>query len=170
MTTAVSIAVADAVVAELASDDFKAALKTAGNSMVFTPERSYADWKDELEGLDCLKVDVVPVNGPTITPNSRELVQHSVPIDIAVRKRLGQADQKQGGRLDAKAVDALVLLVQQIGEWFLQSDGRRLTDYDEAFAESAEVVSLYNREWLRDKRLFFGVVRVTFSVSREPLA
>src|SRR5262245_19436785 len=58
------IKVADGIVAELKA--VYTAGQFAGLSPLlgldqFTPERSYADWADELDEIDKLKVDVVPI-------------------------------------------------------------------------------------------------------------
>lgn len=157
---AVLIEVSDAVTAELqtAVD----ANEFAG--LQFVPERSYADWEEDLADLDCLHVDVVPVNYDATALDSRESVGYVCSVDVVIRQKFGQTKRLQSGKIDPEEIDALVLFVEKVHEYLCKL---RLTDYDEAIWRETTIRSAYSREHLRTLGMFLGVIRVSFDVSER---
>jgi hypothetical protein len=157
---AVLIEVADAVTAELQtavdSNEF------AG--LQFVPERSYAVWDEELADLDCLHVDVVPVNYEQTDLDARESVGYVVSVDVVIRQKFSQEKRVQSGKIDPEEIDRLVLFVEELHEYLCKL---RLTDYDEAIWRETAIRSAYSREHLRTMGMFLGIVRVSFDVSER---
>jgi hypothetical protein len=147
------------------ADAITAALDTAAFSQAFTPVRSYAEWEDALEDLNTLHVDVVPVQtGPATELDDRADVEYDCEIDIGVRYRFGTADQVSAtGRVDTAKVDELILLVQEIAEFFMVD---RLADANTAVWQDTEIKLGWSRKHLRQLRQFFGFVRLTFKATR----
>jgi len=158
---AVLVKVADGVTAEI-----NAALEAGEfEGLQFTAERSYADWKDdELEDLDCLHVDVVPVRYDNTDLDSRGSVGYVCSVDIGVRKKFGQGDNSQSGRIRKEEVDRLVLLVEQLHEHFCKD---LLSTFEDATWRDTKIPTTFSRRHLRDARLFLGVIRVSFDVSKS---
>lgn len=154
---AVLIEVADGVTADLLTavedDEF--------TGLQFTPERSYADWDDELPDLDCLHVDVVPVAYEETDDDARGSTGYVCSAQIVIRKKFSQKYRTQSGRIDLEEIDRLVLLVEEIREYFRQ---RTLTDYDATWREDRVLVAC-SRKHLREMSMFLGVVQVSFDVS-----
>lgn len=151
------VRVADAVTAAISGNDF---------GVEFETERSYADWKQALEELDCLRVDVVPVIHNEADVSTRDnRVDYTCQVDVAIRKRFNQSDQNAvDGRVANSEIDRLVLLVEQIFEFLTHPDRRRLSD--SITWESAKVLWTCNRKDLRDNRQFTGLVRYTYDVHK----
>ncbi|WP_425618033.1 hypothetical protein NA78x_001726 [Anatilimnocola sp. NA78] len=166
---AVLVKVADGVTAQLA-----AALEDGWfEGLQFTPERSYADWlDDELEDLDCLKVDVVPVAYDETDLEGRGSCGYLVSVDIGVRLKFGLRDQVQGNRIRLAEVDRLILFVQELHEYFIKAGdgtgiGRRLESFPGATWRESRIRTTFSRRHLRDKRMFLGVIRGFWDVSKE---
>lgn len=157
---AVLIEVAEGVTNELRDavddDEFE--------GLQFVPERSYAEWDDELPDLDCLHVDVVPVTYDETDLDARESVGYVVSVDVVIRKKFGQKHRTQNGKIDLEEIDRLVLLVEEIYELFSKA---RLTDYDEAIWKETRILSSYSRKHLREMSMFLGIVRISFDVSER---
>lgn len=156
MTTAVIVDIAEKI---------KDALNAANLSQSFTAVRSYADWDEALEDFDTLHVDVVPVqNGPATSLDDRSELDYTVEVDVAVRFRFGVTEQDSTtGRVDVDEVDALILLLQEIAEFFTTD---RLTDTNAAIWQGTDIKSSWSRKHLREMRQFFGFVRVTFLATK----
>lgn len=152
---AVLLEIADAIVTALNS--------ATTLSQSFVAERSYAEWGEELKDIDSLRVDVVPLQtGPDAELSDRGTVEYKCEIDIGVRKRFAVPEQETGtGLIYLHEMDALVLLVQEIAEFFMID---RLTDTNTAIWESTEIKLSWSRRYLREMRQFFGFVRLTFKV------
>jgi hypothetical protein len=157
---AVLIEVADGVTAELLT----ALNADTFSEVTFVPERSYADWDEDLSDLDCLHVDVVPVAYEDTSLDARESVGYVCSVDVVIRKKFSQKYRTQDGKIDKSEVDSLVLLVEEIHEYLCKI---RLTDYTEAVWRETVIRSAYSREHLRMMSMFFGVVRVSFDVSER---
>lgn len=157
---AVLTTIADAITAELAA----AVRDGKFEGMQFTPERSYADWDDDLKDLDCLRVDVVPVGHEDASRETRGSLKYDCSIDIGVREKFGAEARDKHGRIQVERVDRLALLIEEIHEFFIS---RRLTGLEAAVWVETKIVSSYDREKLRDLGLFVGFVRVTY---RHPKA
>jgi len=163
--TATLVSIADGVKAALVAGQIYFA------PLEFTPARSYADWSHILdEDMDTLQVDIVPWS-ETVTLDSVGSVQYICEIDVLVRQRMGANNQKDSsGRIKVAEVDKLVLLVEQIAEFFMpcqpNQDGRRLTDITEAAWQDAKIISPYVRRHLRENRQFTGWVRLVYSLAK----
>lgn len=153
-----------AVVVDIA-EKIKDALAAATLSQAFTPTRSYAEWEETLDDYNTLHVDVVPVqNGPASNLEERALAEYTVEVDVAVRYRFGSTDQSgTTGRITTTVIDGLVLLVQEIAEFFLTD---RLTDATTAVWQATSIQQSWSRKHLREMRQFFGFVRLTFLATK----
>lgn len=140
----------------------------------FTLVRSYADWEFDAENQDDLalreedklRVDVVG----HMTEQTAELAARGgkvslvIPVDIAVRKRLGPDKQcEDTGEIAIGVVDELMLLVQQIYLMFMPI---RLTDFPHSVWDGenggTKILVAPDRRHLRDLRQFTGLIRVYF--------
>ena len=158
MTTSVVVDIAEKV---------KDALNGHVFSQTFTATRGYAEWDKPLEDDDTtLHVDVVPLQpGPDLELSERGTVDYAVEIDIGVRKRLGVASQNDTtGRIETATLDALLLLVEEIAEFF---PADRLTDASTAAWQSTEIKLLWSKKHLRTMRQFFGFLRLTFTATKD---
>lgn len=160
--SAVLVEIAEAVNSELATA-FAASTLGAGYSAI-VPKRSYADWDDELKDMGTLHVDVVPVAYDDSSLNTHASIGYVNSVDIGIRKRFGTANQQSSGELIVADVDALVLLVEQVSEFFTP---RRLTAYDSASWRETKIRATYVREHLRQCRQFTGVIRVSFDATKD---
>jgi len=136
--------VADAVVAELNATTF---------SQPFEAKRAYLPQFDLAEMKD-LHVTVVP-KAVTIQPGSRSQNQHEVAIDVAVQKKLDQADNTE--------IDALMGLVDEIADRFRL---KRLDSYPNAVWMKTEQEPIYSQEHLDQMRQFTSVLTFTFRLLR----
>ncbi len=140
----------------------------------FKAESSYADFQDdELDDLDCLKVDVVPVGYTRTELDDRSSVLNVTASDIAVRKKFSEAQLTQSRRIKKSEIDRLVLFVQELHEFFLRPDadegvpiGTRLTAFPEATWRETNIRTTFSRRHLRDLKMFLGVIRVSYEVSK----
>jgi hypothetical protein len=158
MPDAISVAVAKEVTAMLAAADL---------SQDFEPERSYADWQLELKSAGTLRVDVVAVT----TKQEVELAArggakfYTIPVDIAVRQKFGQAAQDEDtGRIEIATVDELVYLVQEIHELFLPN---RLENFQAGVWQETKLIANPLHHHLQKLRQFTGIVRVTFKAEKD---
>lgn len=157
------VQVADAVVAEL-----KVGVDAGDFVLTFTPERSYADWDMDIADEDAkqILVDVVPVSRERVVDidNRRDAVEQVIQIDVGVRKKFTAAEC-EAGRVNRDDMDALVELVQQIGN---RTVLERLATFTDAVfdPENPPVVLDYSRFHLREMDMFFGFVRLTYRVSQ----
>jgi hypothetical protein len=138
--------IADAVVAEL--NVAAPTLITGG----FVAERHYRPVVD-LRELAQLKVTVVP-RGVTITPANRAGNQHDVQIDVAVQQKVNDTDQE--------SLDALMTLVERIGQFFSR---RRLSSLPGAVWMKTENKPIYSAEHLEQFRTFTSVITLTWRTS-----
>lgn len=144
---AVIIDIADAVVAEL--NDHAVELIDGG----FTAVRHYRPTLD-LREMNVLHVTVVP-RSVTITPVVRGKNQHDVQIDVAVQKRVNEADNA--------VLDELMSLVERIGDFFRQ---RRLTSVPGAAWVKTENKPIYAPEHMEQLRAFTSVLTLTYRIVR----
>lgn len=152
---AVLVDVADAVKDELAS--------ITGLVLAIDPERSYADWDEQLEDLSTLRVDVVPVNVGETELDSRGESRFLCHVDIGVRYRFAPEERESTGRITVSEIDDLLLLLQQFHDHFVNNgEGRRLTSYTAAAWTETNVRTWYVREHLREMGQYTGIVRVTY--------
>lgn len=173
---AVSVQVAEAIRAEIEAADF---------GLDFLLERSYAEWDEELEELDVLRVDVVPHFAAKLEQQDRAASLWSVSVDVGVRKKFGQQHRTSSGRIDVSKIDDLVLLTEQIGEHFCPTGtlAGRLPDVSGAAWESSpgampgetgsmqsgtDFRALFNRDHLRRLAQFTSIVRLNYQVTKDP--
>lgn len=129
-------------------------------------ERSYADWDLPLEEFDELRVDVVPVNVSEIELETRGAALHVVRSYIAVRYRFRPEERTDIGRVDVAEVDELILLLQQINNYFINGgQGRRLLFMPEAVWTASDVRTWYMREHLREMAQFTGIIELKYEVT-----
>lgn len=162
MTSAVPIRIADAVTAELNGHTF--------DFGSFTAVRSYADWDDKFEDIkeDEPTVDVVFMAAATPELEDQSALDYEVSIDIAVRQRFGPASRNGlTGRLKNEAVDPLVKLIEDIHEKFVADRNETvLADEPTATWQESDVKLWWDRKKLR-QGLFYGWVRLVFSISKD---
>jgi len=134
--------IADAVVAELAAGSF---------SQSFTPERRVLPIFD-LPDLKGLHVTVVP-RGVEIAGASRAMSTHDVRIDVGIQKKVGTD-------LDAE-VAQLCGLADEIAAYLQR---RPLAGVPSASWVRTANEPVYAPEHLAEKRLFTGVLTLTYRV------
>jgi hypothetical protein len=115
-------------------------------SLPFTAARAYLPVFDLKEMKD-LHVTVVP-KGVELAAAGRGTIQRDVQIDVAVQQKLSACDDSE--------IDALMELVQEIGE-FIRSAGR----IGGAAWVRTENVPIYSQEHLGELRQFTSVLTVT---------
>ena len=139
--------IADAVVTELNG------ASPGTFNQAFTAERHYRP-QFELAELKTLRVSVVP-KSIGITSLMRNANQHDVSIDVAVQKKVHTAD--------AAELDGLMLLTEQIADFFRL---RRLSALPEALWTKTDNVPVYSPEHLETKQVFTSVLTFVFRVVR----
>jgi hypothetical protein len=138
---------ADAIVTELNA-------APAGTfAQAFAAARHYRPQFDLVE-LKTLRVSVVP-RSIGITGLMRNANQHDVSIDVAVQKKVSPTD--------AAELDGLMLLNEQIADFFRL---RRLATLPEAMWTKTDNVPVYSPEHLETKQVFTSVLTLTFRVVR----
>lgn len=157
MPDAVLVSVADAVVAHLAAQSF---------SQEIEPEWSFATWQSEqLKGAcaERLNVDVVPVTtNQEASLGTHSKIRYRVPVDIAVRQRLGADKQDDDtGKALRSEVAALCLLVQELHVACMK---HRFNEFTAGVWESTRLLANPLRKHLIEWRQYTGIVRVTFNV------
>ncbi len=148
----------------------KAELETGSFTLAITPERSYADWEDELESDEAgrIRCDVVPVQIARSELDARGELVYMAETDIGIRRRFdNDAASWTHGRVQLGDVDQLCQLVEQIHEFFAENNGRRLSTLTGATWEASEIRASYVRDHLREWRQFTGIVRVTYRAYSE---
>ncbi len=171
MPEAAAVSVAKAVESQIRS-----AMEADELAAQFTLVRSYADWEFDaktqddlaLREEDKLRVDVVG----HMTEQTVELAARGskaalvIPVDIAVRRRLGRDKQNDDtGLLELEPIDELMLLVQQLYLMFMPT---RPTDFPHSVWDGenggVKILVAPDRRHLRDLRQFTGLIRVFFKV------
>lgn len=161
---AVLVQVADAVTA---------LLNTAGVfSQKFTAKRSYPTWRVPLTKICDLRVDVVPESHPVSELETRGTADYTCRSIVVVRRKFGQGDRQEetseGTPVANEPIDALVLLVEQIHEYFCSQSERRLeNDYGiDATWQATKIIQTYDRTHLMDNAQFTGAIQVDYRVSK----
>ena len=152
---AILVSTADAVRSALADHRF---------GQEFEPVRSYADWELPLEDSDELHADVVPVGSPDMELESRGSIAYAPQVDIVIRKRMAKEQQETDGTLILPEIDDLVLLVQEIAEYFMAD---RLTEFEDAAWAGTQMLAAFKPSHLRQYRQFTGIVRLTFTAQTD---
>lgn len=139
--------IADAVVTEING------APSGTFAQAFASARHYRPQFDLAE-LKTVRVSVVP-KAIGITGLMRNANQHDVSIDVAVQKKVNPAD--------AAELDGLMLLTEQIADFFRL---RRLSALPEALWTKTDNVPVYSPEHLEQKQVFTSVLTLTFRVVR----
>lgn len=164
MADATLVAVAKAITKELNN----AAAGTFDRR--FTAERSYGDWAIALEELNKLKVDVVPAVGAH-RAFTRGKWLYVISTEVGVRERFTESDIDQTtGRINVEAIDILVRVTEQIGQYFAATS-RRLSDLTGAvwFPEGDSGTDFrvwFVPEHLKEHSQFTGIVRLVYGVPK----
>lgn len=160
MTTAISVAVADAIADELRHHTF---------TLAPTTHRTYIQDKNlVLQDVSDLRIDV-QVGEKKTDSASRETIIHFCETNIAVRKKFSDEESDSAtGYIDTAEIDRLLLFVEELHDYFAKDadalSGRRLTSYDDAIYEGIEFFSHYAPDHLREERQFTSVLIVKFKV------
>ena len=144
MSASLPIDVAESVVAELNGASFSQPLVAARH---YRPQFDLAE-------LKTLRVSVVP-KGIVITGLGRSSNQHDVSVDVAVQKKVDPTD--------TAALDALMVLVGEIADFFRL---RRLSSFPAALWSKTENVPIYSPDHLETKQVFTGLLTFTFRIVR----
>lgn len=139
MSSALTIQVSDAVVAELNAGDF---------SQEFEAQRFYRPQFDAAE-LKTLRVSVVPKK-IEIAIAGRGSNQYDIGVDVAVQKKLDSDTNAE--------IDPLMQLVEEIGEFFKQ---RSLASIAATWIKT-ENAPIFGMEHLDQDRVFTSVLTLTF--------
>lgn len=133
-------------------------------------DRNYGLWEldlkegqFEVEDATRKHIDVVSHRTEVESELSSQFaMKFEVPIDFAVRQKLGQAEQDIAtGRINVEDVDRLMGDVQRLQLLFVQQDDKRLPGFPEVSWQSVKVVAAPHQH-LRELRQFTGIVRVVF--------
>lgn len=155
MSVAVTVAIAEAIKDELKRNEL---------SQSYELQRTYADFKLELESAGPLRIDVVNVTTETeSTLAARGKLQWMCKTDIAIRKRFDQAARDDAtGYLPTREVDPLVFLVQEVVELFCPT----ILPNCEGTWETTKIVVCPDNTHLRDLRQFTGIVRIEHRIDK----
>ena len=144
---AVVLAIADALVADLATDPFLLGLGVETHQAA----RAYAPIL-ELEDMAGLHLTVVP-RSQASTRLARGLFEETYEIDVAVQQRAATDAER----------DALMLLAQAMHERYRS---QRLTAYPAAVCVGGKVEPLFAREHLLEHGVFTSVLTLTYQLGR----
>ena len=162
------VQVADAITAELATAQQEGVFVGLED---FSPERSYADWANDLDALDGLRVDVVPVTYEEAGLLNRTKIRYLSSVDVGVRRWFDRSKQEGSeNRINRSELDRLILFVQELHEFFClppAGAGRRLATYDAAVWQATKIRSAYSRKHLHSHRMFLGILRVQYATSKD---
>ena len=145
------IETADAVVAQINASTLIPGGLPSGD--LLPAQRSYRPQFD-LSELKTCRISVVP-KAIVISGLARTSNQHDCSVDIAIQKKLTNAD--------AAELDPLLLLVQQIADLLRLS---RLTAMPTALWVKTENNPIYALEHLENQRVFTSLLTVTYRVMR----
>lgn len=154
---------ADAITSELAARFADSTFGAEWAAVV--PERSYADWSEELKGADAetVRVDVVPVNHDLSELISRGSARYEIRCDIGIRKRFASVDQETTGRIKIAEIDKLVLLVEDVFEHLCKLQLSGMSSYNCNWLET-RIVQTFSRKMLRENRQFMGIMRTVYRI------
>ena len=150
MSAALLVPLADAVTSLLNANTF---------SQKFTATRVY-DAMRPLETLSALTVDVV-IGDKESDPLDRTRQRETPNIDIVVRQVIAAPS---GSADEANAIDALIALVESFDSCITDPANRRPAGAAWAAWQHSKLVMAYSPRKLREQRLFYSVLRVTYLV------
>ena len=148
-TNSTAIQIADAVVT---------ALNAAELSQPFSAVRYYLP-EFELKELKDLHVSVVPAQlDEEVSDRARDRADYK--IHVAVQKRVAKQDQSG---LDAAAIDALMLLVEEIDDLLRH---KPLAGFESARWVKTENAPIYDPKHLQENQQFTSLLAFTYRVIR----
>jgi hypothetical protein len=137
------VAIADAITAELNGNSF---------SQPFTAQRLYLPIYD-LKSMSDLRVTVVP-KGVTSSSLDRSRDNFDYQVDVGIQKKVPN---------QIATIDALMLLVEQIGDYFRSNP---LSSYPGARFMNVENSLLYAPDHLQEMLQFTSVLTLTYRLVR----
>jgi hypothetical protein len=137
------VAIADAITAELNGNAF---------SQPFTAQRQYLPIYD-LKSMSDLRVTVVP-KGVTSSSLDRSRDNFDYQVDVGIQKKVPN---------QVATIDALMLLVEQIGDYFRSNP---LSSYPGARFMNVENSLLYAPDHLQEMLQFTSVLTLTYRLVR----
>ena len=137
------VAIADAITAELNGNAF---------SQPFTAQRQYLPIYD-LKSMSDLRVTVVP-KGVTSSSLDRSRDNFDYQVDVGIQKKVPN---------QIATIDALMLLVEQIGDYFRSNP---LSSYPGARFMNVENSLLYAPDHLQEMLQFTSVLTLTYRLVR----
>jgi hypothetical protein len=137
------VAIADAITAELNGNVF---------SQPFTAQRQYLPIYD-LKSMSDLRVTVVP-KGVTSSSLDRSRDNFDYQVDVGIQKKVPN---------QIATIDALMLLVEQIGDYFRSNP---LSSYPGARFMNVENSLLYAPDHLQEMLQFTSVLTLTYRLVR----
>lgn len=155
MPNAISDDLADAVAAVIAG---------AALSIAITPEVNYADWEYDLKDMTALRCDVwaVSTKQKADAATRGRLLTYSIPVDIAVRKKLPRGSD---GKHQRDIIRPLNYLIQEIHELFIL---KRVSGYEEGYQQGDPIILQSPIPGhLRTLTQFTGLIRIPFEVEKQ---
>ena len=139
------IQIADSVVAEINAGDFSK--KSLSAQRLYVPNFDLEDMKE-------LRVTVVPREVEYL-PLDRVSNKYHATIDVAIQKKFSKGD--------AKEIDPLVLLVEELADYFRL---KRLKSYVAARCIKVENAVLYSTEHWTQFNQFTSLLTLTFELAK----
>lgn len=156
MTSAVLVRIAEGIKNEIAGESF--------GGMKLKPIRSYADWDEQLKEETKLRIDVVPVIHRTTELMDRGSVLYVCDVQIGIRSNDPNL-MASDGHASLARIDRLVLLVEQINEFFIAAgNGRKLANITDAAWRETAIRQTYVRNHLREWSQFTSIIQVTYQI------
>lgn len=131
-------------------------------SQAFTAVRVY-DAMRPLDTLETLHIDVI-LGDRKSEPLNRLLQKDDVRVEVAARQVV---NQPAGSAEETAALDALVVLMEEIDTFLSAPAQRRPTNASWAGWQGSELVYPYLPSQLRTSRQFTSLLRLTYLVARE---
>lgn len=157
---AVLVQVADAVTALLNTVDTF--------SQKFTAKRTYPTWKVPLTKICGLRVDVVATSHPSSELFTRGRSKFGCRLIVVLRQKFGQdkrQEETEDGRpISNEAIDALVLLVEEIHDYLCSPTIHRLTNSTglEATWEGTNILQTFDEKHLQDNAQFTAAIQLEY--------
>jgi hypothetical protein len=134
--------------------------------------RSYGDFKELLEVLDKLHIDVFGEGYAVVDLWSRNQAHYRPQVAVAIRKRFDTTDHNDADagkpRIKVEEIDDLVGLVETLNEFWMDPDNRTITDPDWTLAwEETSIVFNPSRKMLMENHQFLGLIRITYNATKS---
>lgn len=140
---------------------------------IHTVHRQYGELDIQLKLQDGLiRVDIVPSNC-RILHADRESLNYLVTTSIGIRKKYPRTEHLANtGEPDIEDIDKMMILTQEIHDYFAPSQpncyGRELNNVPEAAWSEGGTIEAPIVDFLSEKSMFLGIVKVLYSVLRIP--